>query len=210
MRAIERLRRDHALLRSKLDVLESTVAMGPDKWFFLREVSFTLARQLLDHMRREETLIAACRKALDPAVLAHIQLEHRDEPWHLQEINRLFVTEDGRSHEHVAPRLTALIRGLRQHMAEEEASLFPALERALEGREDLLVPAQQAPSLLDEAMTVNRVLQEHPTTRPVFERLFIHIPHEGSTCLDEVAWRRGLESRELLERLEQVIGREDT
>ena len=56
----------------------------------------------------------------------------------------------------------------------------------------------------DETMTVNRVVQEFPAARPVFERLFINIPVEGCTCLDAVAWRHGLESRELLEQLEAI------
>ena len=72
MRAIDRLRRDHQILRSKLDVLETALTMGPETWFVLREVCFTLARQLRDHMRREEELVMACRQALHPKVLAEI------------------------------------------------------------------------------------------------------------------------------------------
>jgi hypothetical protein len=54
----------------------------------------------------------------------------------------------------------------------------------------------------DGTMTVNRIVQEFPDARRVFERLFINVPAEGCTCLDEVAWRHGLEVEELLDALE--------
>ena len=54
----------------------------------------------------------------------------------------------------------------------------------------------------NETMTINRVVQEFPEARRVFERLFINVPAEGCTCLDEVAWRHGLEVEELLDALE--------
>ena len=78
MNAIDRLRRDHTILRSKLDILETALTMGPDVWFVLRETCFTLGRQLRDHIRREEELVAACRKMMNPKVLAEIVVEHHD------------------------------------------------------------------------------------------------------------------------------------
>ena len=204
MNAIERLKRDHAILRSKLDVLESALRMGPETWFVLREVCFTLSKQIRDHLRREEALIAACRKALDPTALAHIQLEHKDEPQHLRTINRLFVQEQGHTLDQIRPVLTGMIDGLRHHMAEEEATLFPTIERALQAK-DVEVITTGAPSRLHETMTVNRVVQEHPQTKRTFERFFINIPLEGCNCLDEVAWRHGMESHELIGELEAAI-----
>ena len=53
MRTIERLRRDHEILRTKLDVLEGTLRMTPPTtWFILRELCYTLSRQLQGHVRR--------------------------------------------------------------------------------------------------------------------------------------------------------------
>ncbi len=204
MNAIARLQRDHVILRSKLDVLESALRMGPDTWFVLREVCFTLAKQLRDHVRREEALIAACRNALDPAILAHIQLEHQDEPQHLRTINRLFIEERGYTLEQLRPALTEMIHGLRHHMDEEEAVLFPTIERALHAQ-GIETITTSAPSRLHETMTVNRVVQEHPQTKRTFERFFINIPLEGCNCLDEVAWRHGMESQELLAALETAL-----
>ena len=104
------------------------------------------------------------------------------------------------------PLLTDVIEGLRRHMAEEEVELFPIFDRMLAEQEAAQPAAPTPSSTLDETMTVNRIVQRFPRTKPVFEQFFIHIPTEGCTCLDEVAWRHGMESRELLERLEQVIG----
>ncbi len=204
MRAIERLNRDHKILRSKLDVLEAALSMGPETWFVLREVCFTLARQLQDHIRREEELVAACRKAMNPKVLAEVVVEHRDEPAHLRTINRLFVREPHQTLERIKPALTAVIQGLRRHMAEEEAELFPILERVLV--EDKVAEAPSRSSPFDETMTINHIVQEYPRTRPVFERLFVNVPMEGCSCLDETAWRHGMESHELLQSLEKAIG----
>jgi hypothetical protein len=204
MRAIERLKRDHGILRSKLDVMESALGMGPDVWYVLREVCFTLSRQLQNHMKREEELVMACRAAMDPKLLAEIAVEHRDEPEHLRTLNRLFLQDRGHRLDHIRPALVRAIQGLRHHMAEEERELFPILERELAAREPARTPeAVEAP--LHECLTVNYVLRSYPMTKPVFERLFVNLPYEGCDCLDEVAWRRGMESQELLAQLRQTI-----
>lgn len=57
----------------------------------------------------------------------------------------------------------------------------------------------------NEAMTVNRIVQEYPRTEPVFRQLLISVPYEGCTCLDELAWRHGMDTDELIARLEQAI-----
>ena len=115
MKAVERLRRDHVILRAKLDVLESALKMGPEAWFVLREVSHTLAQQLRDHIRREEELVAACRAALREEAVAHVSVEHRDEPQRLRALHRLFVKESGQSLSRIEPVLTEIIEGLRRH-----------------------------------------------------------------------------------------------
>lgn len=204
MRAVERLTRDHVTLRSKLVILESALQVGPQAWFTLRELCHTLARQLRDHIRREEALVAACRSALAPDMLREISVEHLDEPQRLQMLNRLFLDERGESMERIRPALTAIIGGLRHHMDEEERELFPVLEQILAGRDDVPAGAPPTPHF-DETMTVNRIVHQFPETAPVFRRLFVNILCEGSDCLDEVAWRHGLESRELLANLERVI-----
>ncbi|MBI4342904.1 MAG: hemerythrin domain-containing protein [Candidatus Omnitrophica bacterium] len=206
MTAIERLKRDHAILRAKLDVLQAALEMGPEAWFVIREMCFTLARQLRDHIKREEALIAATRPVLGAEVARRIVQEHQDEPVQLRSVNRLFVRQRAPTLEAIRPMLTTVIRTLRHHMEEEEAALFPLLERAAAEQADAAPPSPA--QHVQDVMTVNRVLQRFPATRPVFERLFINIPLEGCTCLDEVAWRHGLESEELLRELEAAIAPE--
>ena len=206
MNAVERLRRDHMILRAKLDVLEAALRMGPDAWYVLREMCFTLARQLRDHIKREEELVAACRKAINPKGLAEVAVEHKDEPEQLRTINRLFLVQPDHSLERIRPALQEAIRRLRLHMSEEEAELFPILERTLAEPPGSAASEPSHALPFDETATVNRVVRDFPRTQPVFERLFINVPVEGCTCLDEVAWRHGMEARELLALLEQAIG----
>ncbi len=198
MNAVERLRRDHALLRSKLDVLESALKMGPETWYVLREVCFTLSRQLRDHIRREEELVAACRKAMNPKVLAEVSVEHHDEPQHLRTINRLFVRASQHSLEQITPVLTEVIHGLRRHMTEEERELFPLLERTLAEHGQFNESTTSGSNRLEEVMTVNCVIQQYPRTKPLFERLFINVSMKAARVLmkwpGSGAWKRGISS----------------
>ncbi|MBI3996986.1 MAG: hemerythrin domain-containing protein [Candidatus Omnitrophica bacterium] len=204
MKAVERLQRDHKILRAKLDVLESALRMGPQTWYVLRETCFTLSRQLRDHIRREDDLVAACRMAMNPKILAEVVVAHHDEPEHLRMINRLFVSEGQRSFDQIQEALTQVIEGLRRHMSEEEAELFPIFDRVLTDQDAIAGVSTEPPARFEETMTVNRIIQQCPQTKPVFEQLFINIPVEGCTCLDEVAWRHGVESRDLVHHLEEV------
>ena len=98
-----------------------------------------------------------------------------------------------------------LIKELRRHMDEEEAELFPMIEGILGDKE--LVQIEELVSLfgLHEDMTVNRIIRQHPETLPFFNKLFINIALEGPDCLNEVAWRHGVECRDLLVELEALI-----
>jgi len=205
MNAIDRLKRDHTILRAKLSVLEGALRMGPETWFVLREVCHTLSRQLQDHIKREEGLVRACQEALTEDALTHLTVQHKDEPQLLRRVNRLFVEDHGHSLAAVTPTLTALVHGLRAHMAEEEAGLFPVLEQTLASREASLVRPPAVTSSVTEGMAVNRVLREFPSTRRVFDSLFVNVPLEGCDCLDEVAWRHGMETQDLIDKLEAVI-----
>ena len=213
MKAMERLKRDHHLLRGKLNLVESSLRMGSETWFVLRELCQTLSRQLRDHIRREEELLVDCRALLDDALVKRLVVEHLDEPQHLRVINHLFLTTQGQSLKEIAPTLRALIDGLRHHMDEEEADLFPALERVLAPRAvETPMPMRVSASsiLLDETMTVNAMLQLYPRTQTVFHRFFINAQVEGYDCLDEVAWRHGMESQELLAHLQEAIEGSET
>ena len=205
MDALERLKRDHVILRAKLSVVEGALTMGPEMWFVLREVCHTLSCQLQDHIKREEELVRACKASLTDEALSHLTVEHKDEPALLRTVNRLFIEDEGHSLVAIKPALTRLIDGLHAHMDEEEAELFPVLEQVLALREASPVREPQATSHVTETMAVNRVLREFPATKQVFDSLFVNVPFEGCDCLDEVAWRRGMETRDLIDKLEEMI-----
>ena len=58
---------------------------------------------------------------------------------------------------------------------------------------------------LNETMTVNRIIHDYPVVRKTLENYFINLPAEGCHCLDEVAWRHGIATDDLLKTLEGVI-----
>ena len=71
----------------------------------------------------------------------------------------------------------------------------------------LMEKEQLIPSGLSETMTVQEVMRQHPNTRSVLEGLCIDRRFEGYDCLDEVAWRHGMESQEFLALLEEEVAR---
>ena len=88
-------------------------------------------------------------------------------------------------------------------MDEEDRVLYPHIEKLL-----ARLPAEEsetASSRLHEAMTVNRVIHDFPKARKTLENLFVNVPDEGYHCLDEVAWRHGMEPSALLQALEGAI-----
>lgn len=208
MNAIERLQRDHTTLRAKLILLETALRYGPEMWFALRELCFTLAKQLQDHIRREEALIAGCRSRLPAAVTQEIAIAHRDEPEHLRVLTRAFLRGGAQSLKELVPVLTGVIQGLRRHMEEEEQALFPLLRQSA-GAVPEASPAPGPGGRVEQTMTVNRVIRAYPQTKPLFERFFIDVRMEGVDCLDEVAWRHGVEAARLLQALEDAIGLSD-
>ena len=205
MNALDRIRRDHDILRAKLRVVEGALRMGPEAWYVLRELCFTLARQLRDHIRREEELVERGRASLGQDTLAQIALAHHDEPHFLRMINRLLLQGGETSFHQVRAAFTGFIDGLREHMDREEADVLPLLEDVCGlGAPPEAVGTAARPDL-NETMTVIRILRLFPSTKPIFARCLINLPFEGSDCLDEVAWRHGMESEQLLSQLKDAI-----
>lgn len=95
-------------------------------------------------------------------------------------------------------------------MNQQGSRLFPTIEDAtvldeVSGRKAALISLG-----LTETMTVREVLSRHPDTRAFFEGLLISGRFEGYDCLDEVAWRQGMESEELFAKLEAELARGPT
>jgi hypothetical protein len=103
--------------------------------------------------------------------------------------------------ESLRPAITVFIADFQQRMDHQETMVFPLLEDALVLRE--LRQAQEG--LLNEVMTVQEVVTRYPRAKAVLERLFMDSAFERYDCLDEVAWRHGMESGELLGLLEEAI-----
>ncbi len=208
MNAINRLKRDHGLFRSKLIALESMLEMGQETWFVVREITFTLSQQLGLHRRREALLLDPCLVTLGAGPLAPSVVDHTDEQRHLETIARAFAAQPRCSLNIIRLMFTALIAHWRGHMEQQESQLFPTIEDATMLNELTGRKAAPIPSGLHETMTVREVMLRYPDTRVFFEGLFIHGRFEGYDCLDEVAWRHGMESGELLARLDEELARE--
>jgi hypothetical protein len=60
----------------------------------------------------------------------------------------------------------------------------------------------QAPiAQLHERLTANCVARLYPRTRAVLDAMGVHAQFEGSDCLDEIAWRRGLPTARVIAEL---------
>ncbi len=196
MDAIDRLRRDHSIMRAKADALESAVRMGPETWLVLRDMSYSLLRKLRDHIQQEEALVDShCPDEAKPSVQRVVE-EHRAVADRLRAVGILLLNERACPFEDIRSSLTAFIRALRTHLNDEEATLFPLVQVDAPRGED-------GSATIDETRTVNAVMREHPGIDAAFRRLGIDALVEGSDCLDEVAWRHGMTSEALLARLAQ-------
>ena len=58
--------------------------------------------------------------------------------------------------------------------------------------------------MITEIMTVNHIVRMWPEARTVFMRFKIDCEADGISCLDELAWWRGINLNTLLEALRQV------
>lgn len=208
MDTLEQLQRDHELLRSKLNVLESANRVGAEAWFVLRQVCFSLLKQLQDHMRSEEEFVLACYEARldgdDQATLLG-RCGHQEDRRRLQVIHWLLQREPTVVLSSVRFSLDLVIASLRRSIDEQESELFPRLGRAGASPAVPIRSPHLSAGHLKNTMTLSEVVRRYPKTKHVFERVLISLPFEQYDCLDEVAWRHGLDSRELLTRLERAI-----
>lgn len=207
MHSLERLKRDHELLRGKLTVLESALEVGQAAGFVLLQVVVALKQLLADHTPRERELLRAARQLPGTEGLSPVAMEHGEELVYLARISYLLSERPSPPIAAMRPAVTLLARRLRERMQLQEVRLFPILERIPAAPQfDERIGGIQC-IVLTETMTVNRTLAMFPETREVFEALRVSFPFEQYDALDEVAWRRGMESGELLTRLEQVVAR---
>lgn len=186
MQSVHALEHDHALLRTKLDLLESVLPVAPEARFILRELCFSLQRLLQEHLQRESPLLAfhSCNHA------AVQQL--------LRAVNELLLVGMRASMPAVVARLSHGIDQLRAQMDEQERVVFPELEP-----QDGAAASSVAPLILS-TMSVNEIVQRYPRTAPLFSQLHINRIREGYESVDELAWRHGMDVGQVIERLRQA------
>lgn len=205
MDAIDRLKRDHRLLRSKLSMLQGAIALAPDSGVALREGCITLAHRLREHREREATVIALCQAAGHGEELgeelARVTIEHGDRLQLLQMLTRRFAKEDpSKMPKEFYEALKTVVEGLGEELHLQEDALFPLLAWGVRGRrEEVTSDAWDITRpILSEEMTAHGIVSQHPETKPVFARHWINLAYEGYDSLGEVAWRHGMQPEELL------------
>ncbi len=131
MNAINRLKRDHGLFRSKLNVLEAALDMGQDAWFVLRTGCFSLAKQLEAHARREEGLSALCHAVPSNGWPPTSFADHTMESRQLAFINRFLIEQPSRLLKRIEPTITLFVSAFRRRMDRQESTVFPIVEETL-------------------------------------------------------------------------------
>ena len=56
------------------------------------------------------------------------------------------------------------------------------------------------------SMSANAIIRHHPKTQALFDQLQIDQRAEGYESVDELAWRKGMDVSEVIDRLKQAIG----
>jgi len=132
MRATDELRHDHATLRGKLAQLEEWLPFLKAAPFTLLNVTRTLTRRLHTHTEREEQLLLALRERLrgkESSIADSFPAEHQDQRQTLRLLLELLANGHDAPADQVEADATHLIESLREHMANEEAVLFPLADR---------------------------------------------------------------------------------
>lgn len=207
MDAVDCLKEKHQRLSSKMSVLESALGMGEEARLVIREVCFSVSKQLRQHITREERLVVACSRELGRVgseELEWLAIEHHDARQRLQIVSWVLSGEPRFSLDVIRPTLTMVMATVRRQINEQETKLFPFLQLAFDLSGICRKDEWSAPVRLTETMTVYQMLQRYPDTKPVFEQFHIGMFEQYET-LGEVAWCHGVNGRRLLARLEEML-----
>ena len=234
MSLTEPVRKDHRILRAKLRLLEAAMRVAPEAQFVLREMCWSLAQMLDDHIKHEIEVLQPYRNRIQALTQEHMAQEHADQQVVLRDVNALLLRGLHTPMSKVVPPLAHLIEELREHMDQEEREVFPIVDQI--AAEELRRPPTQAdplpitetippsvcrpegPATSDRdvasptanrqvvgTMTVNHILHIHPKARGIFLAFKVDGEGDGLHCLDELYWRRGIDVAALLRQLNQSV-----
>lgn len=195
------LKKDHEILRRKLDFLETAMQVAPQSAFVLRDMCHSLTKMLDAHIHREEEALAPHTNRIRALLRYHAGQDHADQQTVLRDINTMLLAGIKMPTSTVVNRLSHLIQELREHMADEEEHLFPAVDSA---EQEQPKTGEALQPMITEQMSANAVMKAFPATRAVFEKHGIRCGCEGCECLDELAWRRGLDAKAFVEELQHA------
>ena len=225
MRTTESLRNDHETLRAKLSALQQLLPLVAAPQTPAAQLTLSLAHCLRRHTEKEELLFGLlCERLPEQArkTATHIYLEHQRQGRSLLEALELLADKRGKeSTELLMHHLLYLIEQLREHMAREEIELFPVVDHALTDQAleeanrlmshiDALHPAEasschdRVSASIREEMTVNHVLRIHPLAREILRIFHVDCEMDGCACLEELAWKRGVDVEGLVLALNQA------
>ena len=201
----QEIRLDHALLRKRLALVRSALQVVPEARFVVREMVFSLQRQLTDHIKRETHVLESYYERLPARGAQDAPVpNHTDVLLLVREANDLWSSGVRASLSAVVGRLSEAIQRLDAQMEEQEDTVFAFLDHAERSPD---VPASSfIDPVLSSAMSVNEILQRYPQAGSLFEQLRINRLHEGYESVDEVAWHHGLDVAQLLKQLQQAVG----
>ncbi len=190
------LRQDHALLRKKVALLESALQVAHEARLVLREMCFSLLRFLGEHRQREVRPLVRFVHRVSPAQGQFQARDHTAEHHILLTVNELLLSGMRASVPMIILRISQAIDQLNTSMEEQERELFPVLDQMEVWRSEA--------DAISGTMSVNEILQRYPQTEPVFDQLHINRWREGYECVDELAWRHGMDAAQVLEQLRQL------
>ena len=199
MIVVGHLREDHERLRKKAALLSAilpTAAYAPQ---LIRQRTSALLRTLNRHMERESTVFTHSTgdKAGHPE-------DHSTEHALLRTAFESFEAGIRISTSNLVLHLAQALERLEHRMDTQERKVFTLLEASGEPERPPCVPRHAHVEPLTATMSMNAILRRHPQTASVFHELQIDRWREGYESLDELAWRCGLDSSQVLKRLQAI------
>ena len=152
-KAVDSLRNDHEEFRILLTQLDALIEHGEAARRAIHELSVVLASQLRSHIRREGRLAVLCSRLLgtwNAETLARFSVDHHVDQEYLRVVSRCAAKTAQCSIAGLTPALNGLRTSLREHMAQQDAELFPLLEDVVEGSRRVVSKPQILPAARHE------------------------------------------------------------